>query len=126
MTDPGQSAATPPPDERPLIDIDHLTKRFGGFTAVDDLSFQVRRGEVLGFLGPNGAGKSTTMRMLAGFMTPTAGTARILGHDVQDDGVAAAAGAGLPAGGRADLPGDVGHGLPALLREGARASRAAN
>jgi ABC-2 type transport system ATP-binding protein len=88
VTEPGQAAATPLA-ERPHIDIDHLTKRFGSFTAVDDLSFQVRRGEVLGFLGPNGAGKSTTMRMLAGFMTPTAGTARILGHDVQNDGVAA-------------------------------------
>jgi ABC-2 type transport system ATP-binding protein len=72
-----------------LIEIDGLTKRFGTFTAVDSVSFQVRRGEVLGFLGPNGAGKSTTMRMLAGFMTPTAGTARILGHDVQTDSVAA-------------------------------------
>ncbi len=73
----------------PLIDIQGLTKHFGSFTAVDDVSFQVRRGEVLGFLGPNGAGKSTTMRMLAGFMIPSAGTARILGHDVQTDGVAA-------------------------------------
>ncbi len=72
-----------------LIEIEHLTKRFGGFTAVDDVSFNVTRGEVLGFLGPNGAGKSTTMRMLAGFMIPTAGTARICGHDVQNDGVAA-------------------------------------
>jgi len=73
----------------PLIDIDHLSKHFGSFIAVDDLCFQVRRGEVLGFLGPNGAGKSTTMRMLAGFMIPSAGTARIMGHDVQQDGVAA-------------------------------------
>ena len=71
------------------IQITGLTKRFGGFTAVDNVSFSVRRGEVLGFLGPNGAGKSTTMRMLAGFMTPTSGTARIQGHDVQTDGVAA-------------------------------------
>jgi ABC-2 type transport system ATP-binding protein len=77
------------PDAAALIEIDGLTKRFGGFTAVDGVSFQVRRGEVLGFLGPNGAGKSTTMRMLAGFMTPTAGTARIQGHDVQTDSVAA-------------------------------------
>ncbi|HVY15468.1 MAG TPA: ABC transporter ATP-binding protein [Rhodopila sp.] len=73
----------------PLIRIEGLTKRFGSFTAVDDVSFDVKRGEVLGFLGPNGAGKSTTMRMLAGFMIPTAGTARIDGHDVQADGVAA-------------------------------------
>jgi ABC-2 type transport system ATP-binding protein len=75
--------------EAPLIEIDGLTKCFGSFTAVDNVAFSVRRGEVLGFLGPNGAGKSTTMRMLAGFMTPTAGTARIQGHDVQTDSVAA-------------------------------------
>jgi ABC-2 type transport system ATP-binding protein len=72
-----------------LIEIAGLTKRFGSFTAVDNVTFEVARGEVLGFLGPNGAGKSTTMRMLAGFMIPTAGTARICGHDVQTDGVAA-------------------------------------
>lgn len=72
-----------------LIEIDGLTKRFGSFTAVDNVSFNVARGEVLGFLGPNGAGKSTTMRMLAGFMIPTAGSARICGHDVQNDGVQA-------------------------------------
>lgn len=72
-----------------LIEIDALTKRFGSFTAVDHVSFQVPKGEVLGFLGPNGAGKSTTMRMLAGFMIPTSGTARICGHDVQTDAVAA-------------------------------------
>jgi ABC-2 type transport system ATP-binding protein len=65
-----------------LIEIEGLTKRFGGFTAVDNVSFNVARGEVLGFLGPNGAGKSTTMKMLAGFVTPTSGTARICGYDV--------------------------------------------
>ncbi len=64
------------------IEIQHLTKRFGPFTAVDDVSFTVRDGEVLGFLGPNGAGKSTTMKMITGFLTPTAGTASICGHDV--------------------------------------------
>ncbi len=72
-----------------LIEIEGLTKRFGSFTAVDTVSFSVARGEVLGFLGPNGAGKSTTMKMLAGFVTPTAGTARIDGHDVGRDSVAA-------------------------------------
>ena len=72
-----------------LIEIAGLTKRFLTFTAVDNVSFNVARGEVLGFLGPNGAGKSTTMRMLAGFMIPTDGTARICGHDVQTGGVAA-------------------------------------
>ncbi len=72
-----------------LIEIEGLTKRFGAFTAVDGVSFSVARGEVLGFLGPNGAGKSTTMKMLAGFVTPSAGTARIGGHDVQSDPIAA-------------------------------------
>ena len=66
-----------------LIEIEGLTKRFGAFTAVEGVTLQVARGEVVGFLGPNGAGKSTTMRMLAGFVTPTSGTARICGHDVQ-------------------------------------------
>jgi ABC-2 type transport system ATP-binding protein len=72
-----------------LIEIEHLTRRFGAFTAVDDVSFTVDKGEVLGFLGPNGAGKSTTMKMLAGFVTPSAGTARIAGHDVMEAPVAA-------------------------------------
>jgi ABC-2 type transport system ATP-binding protein len=72
-----------------LIEIERLSKRFGSFVAVDGVSFQAAKGEVLGFLGPNGAGKSTTMRMLAGFMAPSSGTARICGHDVQDAPVAA-------------------------------------
>lgn len=72
-----------------FIDIDGLTKRFGPFTAVDNVSFRVARGEVLGFLGPNGAGKSTTMKMLAGFVTPTSGSAAICGHDVRIDPVGA-------------------------------------
>lgn len=72
-----------------MIEIERLTKRFGGFTAVDDVSFRVAKGEVVGFLGPNGAGKSTTMRMLAGFMPPSAGTARIAGFDVIDRPVSA-------------------------------------
>ncbi len=72
-----------------LIEIEGLTKRFGAFTAVDNVSFTVARGEVCGFLGPNGAGKSTTMRMLAAFMTPTSGTARICGHDVRTHSLAA-------------------------------------
>ncbi|WP_191083403.1 ABC transporter ATP-binding protein [Roseococcus microcysteis] len=72
-----------------LIEIEGLTKRFGGFTAVEGVSFNVARGEVVGFLGPNGAGKSTTMRMLAGFMLPSEGTARICGEDVVERPVAA-------------------------------------
>ncbi|WAJ39011.1 ATP-binding cassette domain-containing protein [Pseudomonas sp. GOM7] len=66
-----------------MIEIRNLTKRFAQHTAVDDLSFQVQPGEVLGFLGPNGAGKSTTMKMLTGFLAPTSGTASILGSDIQ-------------------------------------------
>jgi ABC-2 type transport system ATP-binding protein len=72
-----------------LIEIEGLTKRFGDFTAVDHVTFEVQRGEVLGFLGPNGAGKSTTMRMLAGFMIPSEGRASICGHDVQEAAIKA-------------------------------------
>ncbi len=72
-----------------MIEAISLCKRYGVFTAVDDLSFQVEPGQVLGFLGPNGAGKSTTMKMLTGFLTPTSGTARIQGHDILDDSLAA-------------------------------------
>ena len=65
-----------------MVRLDRLAKRFGPVHAVEELSFAVTRGEVLGFLGPNGAGKSTTMRMLTGFITPTAGTAQVMGFDV--------------------------------------------
>ncbi|CAN7228348.1 ATP-binding cassette domain-containing protein [Pseudomonas sp. LjRoot71] len=68
-----------------MIEIRNLTKRFAQHTAVDDLSFSVQPGEVLGFLGPNGAGKSTTMKMLTGFLAPTSGSASILGFDIQKD-----------------------------------------
>jgi ABC-2 type transport system ATP-binding protein len=65
-----------------MIEISNITKRFGALTAVDDVSFSVGRGEVLGFLGPNGAGKSTTMKMLTGFLRPDRGTIRIGGVDI--------------------------------------------
>ena len=65
-----------------MIRIEHLTKTFGAKRAVDDVSFTVERGEVLGFLGPNGAGKSTTMRMITGFYPPTSGKVSVGGHDV--------------------------------------------
>jgi len=65
-----------------MIEIDGLTKWFGPVLAVDHVSFTVGRGEVLGFLGPNGAGKSTTMKMAAGFLSPTSGTARVAGFDI--------------------------------------------
>ena len=74
-----------------MIEINHLTKRFEQFTAVDDLSFQVAEGEVLGFLGPNGAGKSTTMKIITGFLAPTAGSVRVDGHDLASDALAAKA-----------------------------------
>ncbi len=65
-----------------LIEVQGLTKRFGRLTAVRDVTFTVARGEVLGFLGPNGAGKSTTMKMLAGYLDPTAGQVILAGEDV--------------------------------------------
>ena len=72
-----------------MLKIDNLVKRFGAFTAVDGVSFEVKKGEVLGFLGPNGAGKSTTMRMVTGFLAPDGGTASICGHDIVADPVEA-------------------------------------
>ena len=72
-----------------MIETRELTRRYGDFTAVDRLSFEVEPGTVLGFLGPNGAGKSTTMKMLTGFLPPTSGTARIHGHDIRSDSLAA-------------------------------------
>ena len=65
-----------------MLQIEGLTKQFSSFTAVDNISFSVNRGEVLGFLGPNGAGKTTAMRMVSGFLTPTSGTAYVGGYDV--------------------------------------------
>jgi len=72
-----------------MIEIDRLTKTYGHHTVVDNLSFVCSPGEVLGFLGPNGAGKSTTMKMITGFVTPSAGTARVCGHDISEDPIAA-------------------------------------
>ena len=67
-----------------MIEVHHLTKRYGRVTAVDDVSFRVERGEILGFLGPNGAGKTTTMRILTGYMPPTDGRATVAGYDIFD------------------------------------------
>jgi ABC-2 type transport system ATP-binding protein len=72
-----------------MIEINQLTKRYGSLTAVDNVSFQVAPGEVLGFLGPNGAGKSTTMKMITGFLAPTSGSVRVAGHDVESAPIAA-------------------------------------
>ncbi len=71
-----------------MITVEHLTKRYGATLAVHDLNFQVEAGEILGFLGPNGAGKTTTMRMLTGYMPPSAGRATIAGFDVLEDSLA--------------------------------------
>jgi len=73
----------------PAIEVEKLSKRYGEHEAVCDLSFVVQPGEVVGFLGPNGAGKTTTMRMLTGFLPPSDGTARIAGHDIFADALAA-------------------------------------
>jgi len=82
-----------------MIETRNLTKHYGAIRAVDGVSFRVEPGQVLGFLGPNGAGKSTTMRIIAGFLSPTSGSASVLGHDVETEPVAARRGLGyLPEG----------------------------
>lgn len=70
------------------MEVQNLSRFFGSIRAVDDISFQVSRGDVLGFLGPNGAGKSTTMKMITGFLTPSAGTARVCGADPTEEPLA--------------------------------------
>lgn len=83
-----------------MLAVENLVKTFGAIHAVDGISFRVDRGEVLGFLGPNGAGKSTTMRMITGFLGPSAGTARIMDFDVQRAPIKAKRNLGyLPEGG---------------------------
>ncbi|MGQ0622835.1 MAG: ABC transporter ATP-binding protein [Panacagrimonas sp.] len=72
-----------------MIETTELTKRYGRMTAVDRIGFRAEPGQVLGFLGPNGAGKSTTMKMIAGFLAPSGGSAKVCGHDVQTEGIAA-------------------------------------
>src|SRR5882672_5483074 len=67
------------------IEVDHIVKKYGNFTAVDDVSFAVKEGEIFGLLGPNGAGKSTLIRMMTTLIPITAGAARIMGHDVTKD-----------------------------------------
>ena len=71
-----------------MIEVQNLSKSFGSFLAVDDISFNVNKGEVLGFLGPNGAGKSTTMKMITGFLAPSAGTVKVCGADVKKSPIA--------------------------------------
>jgi ABC-2 type transport system ATP-binding protein len=72
-----------------MIEVTHLSKAYGSFAAVSDVSFRVDSGEIVGFLGPNGAGKSTTLRILAGFLGATSGTVRIAGHDIGEEPILA-------------------------------------
>jgi len=82
-----------------MVEVSHLKKTFGSFVAVDDISFSVNKGEVLGFLGPNGAGKSTTMKMITGFLTPDEGIIKVGGDDIAESPVAVKARIGyLPEG----------------------------
>ena len=69
-------------DKGHVIEVEHLTKKFGSFTAVDDISFEVHRGEIFGFLGANGAGKTTAMKMLTGLSFPTSGKGMVAGYDI--------------------------------------------
>ena len=69
-----------------MIQVEHLTKRYGGHTAVDDISFTVEDGCIYGLLGPNGAGKSTTMNIITGYLSATDGTVTINGHDIEYKG----------------------------------------
>ena len=68
-----------------MIEVEHLTKRYGAHTAVDDISFTVEDGCIYGLLGPNGAGKSTTMNILTGYLSATAGTVKVAGHDIAEE-----------------------------------------
>ena len=68
-----------------VIDVRHLTKRFGGRAVVDDVSMRVNRGEIVGFLGPNGSGKTTTIRMICGLLTIDEGEGEVLGHDLRTE-----------------------------------------
>lgn len=78
-----------PPASQPMIEAHGLSKFYGDFAAARDVTFTINRGEVVAFLGPNGAGKSTTMKLLTGYLAPSTGSARIAGHDVADDRLAA-------------------------------------
>lgn len=75
----------------PLIEAEGLSKFYGDFAAVRDMTYDVHKGEIVAFLGPNGAGKSTTMKMLTGYLSPSEGTARIAGHDMANDRLAGSA-----------------------------------
>ena len=79
----------------PLLEIDHLTKKYGTKIAVDDVNFNVNGGEIFGFLGPNGAGKTTTLKVAVGLLQPSAGTVRVNGYDIQKQPLEAKASSGF-------------------------------
>ena len=85
MAIPDFRPAVPPPETPNAIEVEHIVKKFGAFTAVDDVSFYVKEGEIFGLLGPNGAGKSTLIRMMTTLIPITSGFAKIAGHDVATD-----------------------------------------
>jgi len=91
MSGAGYGSSTARTDSIPMIEAEGLTKYFGDFAAIRDVSFRVYQGEVVAFLGPNGAGKSTTMKILTGYLAPSAGVARIAGHDMSVDRLAGSA-----------------------------------
>lgn len=72
-----------------MIEVENLTKKYDGFVAVDNISFKIEKGEVVGFLGPNGAGKTTTLRILTGYFPPTSGKCKIAGYDIEEQGIEA-------------------------------------
>ncbi len=78
-------------NKTPMIEALGLSKFYGPFAAIKDVTFEVSEGEVVAFLGPNGAGKSTTMKLLTGYLSPSAGAARIAGHHMQEDRLAGSA-----------------------------------
>lgn len=91
-----------------MIEINHLVKKYGQNFAVNDISFSVNEGEVLGFLGPNGAGKTTTMNILTGYLSATGGSAKIAGIDILRKSHGSQKAYRLPAGASAAVPGYVG------------------
>ncbi len=68
-----------------MIEVNNLTKNYGDFTAISNVSFNVKEGEIMGFLGPNAAGKTTTMRVITGYLSATAGTVKVAGYDTYND-----------------------------------------
>ena len=97
-----------------MIKVEGLTKRYARKVAVDNISFEVEKGQIVGFLGPNGAGKTTTMRVLTCFLPPTSGSAQVAGFDVLEQPDGGEEAHRLPAGNAAGLPGNGGARVPRI------------